>query len=75
MRKNTLCFGDNLAFLKNPTLFPDESIDLIYLDPPFNTQRGYNVLFKEVDGTPSTLQIQVIYRYPELERRRRRAPR
>lgn len=57
-RKNTLCFGDNLAFLKNPSLFPDESIDLIYLDPPFNSQRGYNVLFKEVDGTPSASQIQ-----------------
>lgn len=58
IRKNLLCFGDNLAFLKNASLFPDECVDLIYLDPPFNSQRGYNVLFKEVDGTPSASQIQ-----------------
>lgn len=56
--KNRLFFGDNLTFLNNPAYFPDESVDLVYLDPPFNSQRGYNVLFKEVDGTPSASQIQ-----------------
>ena len=40
--KNLLCYGDNLAFLKNTDLLPDESIDLIYLDPPFNSSRSYN---------------------------------
>jgi 16S rRNA G966 N2-methylase RsmD len=35
-RKNLLCFGENFAFLKNASLFPNESVDLIYLDPPFN---------------------------------------
>jgi len=38
-------------------LFPDESVDLIYLDPPFNSQQSYNVLFKEATGTPSEAQI------------------
>jgi DNA modification methylase len=56
-RKDFLCYGDNLTFLKNVNLFPDECVDLIYLDPPFNSKRPYNVLFKDVDGTPSAAQI------------------
>jgi len=52
--KNLLCYGDNLAFLKD---FPDEAVDLIYLDPPFNSQQSYNVLFKEVTGAPEAAQI------------------
>ena len=55
--KNLLCYGDNLRFLADPDLFPPESVDLIYLDPPFNSQQSYNVLFKEVTGTPSEAQI------------------
>lgn len=55
--QNLLCYGDNLTFLKNGALFPNECIDLIYLDPPFNSKRPYNVLFKDVDGTPSAAQI------------------
>ncbi len=55
--KNLLCFGDNLEFLSDSTLFPDECIDLIYLDPPFNSQQNYNVLFKEASGTPAAAQI------------------
>ncbi len=55
--KNMLCFGDNLEFLSDSTLFPDECIDLIYLDPPFNSQANYNVLFKEASGTPAAAQI------------------
>lgn len=35
--------GDNLAVLK---FIPDESVDLVYLDPPFNSQRSYNAIFK-----------------------------
>ena len=35
----------------------DNSVDLIYIDPPFNSKRGYNILFKEADGTASDAQI------------------
>jgi DNA modification methylase len=55
--KNLLCFGDNLGFLRDAQLFGDECIDLIYLDPPFNSQQSYNVLFKEAAGTPAAAQI------------------
>ena len=55
--KNLLCFGDNLEFLADEHLFPDECVDLIYLDPPFNSQQSYNVLFKETSGTPAAAQI------------------
>lgn len=37
---NTLFYGDNLDILRNET--PDESVDLIYLDPPSNSNRNYN---------------------------------
>ena len=42
---NTLFYGDNLPILRKH--IPDESIDLVYLDAPFNSNRSYNVLFKE----------------------------
>ncbi len=54
---NRLYFGDNLQFLRNRECFPDESVDLIYLDPPFNSAQSYNILFKEAEGTPSTAQV------------------
>ena len=53
--KNTLFYGDNLEILREH--IPDESIDLIYLDPPFNSNRSYNVLFKEEGGKASDAQI------------------
>ncbi len=53
--ENRLYFGDNLQILR--TEFPDECVDLVYLDPPFNSKATYNVLFKEVEGTPSAAQI------------------
>lgn len=52
---NTLYFGDNLELLKNH--IADNSVDLIYLDPPFNSNRDYNVLFKEQSGSESPAQI------------------
>ena len=55
---NRLYFGDNLGFLKRVDLFPDECVDLFYLDPPFNSKRDYSVIFKEADGTASASQIQ-----------------
>jgi len=54
---NRLYFGDNLEFLRSRDYFPSESVDLIYLDPPFNSNQSYNVLFKDMEDTPSTAQI------------------
>ena len=54
---NLLYFGDNLYWLRDKTKFPDGSVDLIYLDPPFNSNRNYNVLFKESDVRESEAQI------------------
>ncbi len=42
---NTLYYGDNLPILR--TRIPDASADLVYLDPPFNSTRSYNVFFKD----------------------------
>lgn len=53
--KNKLYFGDNLDILREH--IPDESVDLIYLDPPFNSKASYNVLFAEKNGTASVAQI------------------
>ena len=52
---NTLYYGDNLAVLRDHV--PDESVDLVYLDPPFNSNASYNVLFKEQSGEESPAQI------------------
>ena len=53
--KNKLFFGDNLDILHQ--YVADESVDLIYLDPPFNSNASYNVLFAERSGQKSTAQI------------------
>ena len=53
--KNKLYFGDNLGILREHV--PDESVDLVYLDPPFNSNATYNVLFKEAGGEGSAAQI------------------
>ena len=53
--ENTLFYGDNLKILRE--YIPSESVDLIYLDPPFNSSRSYNVLFKDESGTDSEAQI------------------
>src|SRR5580658_6625175 len=52
---NALYYGDNLAILRNE--IRTESVDLIYLDPPFNSRQDYNVLFAEKDGTRWASQI------------------
>jgi site-specific DNA-methyltransferase (adenine-specific) len=54
---NKLYYGDNLDILRNRAYFPDECVDLIYLDPPFNSSRSYNVLFKDESGRDSDAQI------------------
>jgi DNA modification methylase len=53
--KNTLYYGDNLDVLQR--YVADESIDLVYLDPPFNSARDYNVLFEAKGGEDSAAQI------------------
>jgi site-specific DNA-methyltransferase (adenine-specific) len=55
VEKNQLYYGDNLEVLRQH--IKDESVDLIYLDPPFNSRQDYNVLFAEKDGTRSSSQI------------------
>ena len=54
---NRLYYGDNLDILRSRDYFPDSCIDLIYLDPPFNSNRNYNVLFKSESGADSEAQI------------------
>jgi site-specific DNA-methyltransferase (adenine-specific) len=53
--KNRLYYGDNLPVLRD--YIASESIDLVYLDPPFNSRQNYNVLFAEKDGASSAAQI------------------
>jgi len=55
MRENLLCYGDNLDILR--TDIRDESVDLVYLDPPFKSNQDYNVLFAARDGTRAAAQI------------------
>ena len=52
---NTLFYGDNLQVLRDHV--PSESVDLVYLDPPFNSNASYNVLFRERTGEESPAQI------------------
>lgn len=52
---NTLYYGDNLDVMRRH--LKDESVDLVYLDPPFNSNANYNVLFQEHDKTKSTSQV------------------
>jgi DNA modification methylase len=54
--RNTLFYGDNLAILREH--LSDESVNLIYLDPPFNSNASYNVLFRAPDGHQSQAQIE-----------------
>lgn len=53
---NELYYGDNLKVLREHVA--DESVDLVYLDPPFNSNATYNVLFKAPDGHRSQSQIE-----------------
>jgi DNA modification methylase len=55
---NALYYGDNLDVLRSRENFPDGCVDLIYLDPPFNSQANYNVLFKGPSGKMADAQIE-----------------
>jgi len=52
---NVLYYGDNLDVLRRHVA--DESVDLVYLDPPFNSNATYNVLFGHADGSQAAAQI------------------
>ena len=54
-RMGTLYYGDNLDILRR--YLKDESVDLVYLDPPFNSAQNYNAFFQEKDGTAAASQI------------------
>ena len=51
----TLYYGDNLEILQR--YIQDETVDLVYLDPPFNSAQNYNAFFQEKDGTAAASQI------------------
>ncbi len=62
LSKNKLFYGDNLQVLRGTDAqgqpnIPSQSVDLIYLDPPFNSRQDYHVLFAERDGGRSAAQI------------------
>jgi site-specific DNA-methyltransferase (adenine-specific) len=52
---NRLYYGDNLKILRD--YIPSDSVDLIYLDPPFNSKANYNIIFREENGTSPDSQI------------------
>ena len=62
-----LYYGDNLEIMRK--YLKDESVDLIYLDPPFNSHANYNVLFGEKPGESSVLQIKAFedFRHWDLQ--------
>ncbi len=55
MNTNVLYWGDNRDVLRAE--IPDESVDLIYLDPPFNSKRDYNAIFRDETGAAAPAQI------------------
>lgn len=55
LQTNVLYYGDNLEILRR--YIPDASVDLIYLDPPFNSNRDYNVIFRDESGNRSDAQL------------------
>ena len=55
MKTNVLYYGDNLDILRR--YLPDGSVDLVYLDPPFSSNRSYSVIFKDESGNKSDAQI------------------
>ena len=73
MADNKLYYGDNLDVLRR--YLKDESVDLIYLDPPFNCRQDYNVLFAEKDGTLQLADHGVRGHVGVEPRRRTRLPR
>jgi site-specific DNA-methyltransferase (adenine-specific) len=55
MAENILYYGDNLEILRR--YIKNESVDLVYLDPPFKSDQDYNILFAERNGSQAAAQI------------------
>ncbi len=55
MQTNVLYYGDNLDILRR--YLPDAGIDLVYLDPPFNSNRDDNVIFRDESGNATGAQL------------------
>jgi 16S rRNA G966 N2-methylase RsmD len=55
MAENVLYYGDNLEIIRR--YIDDESVDLVYLDPPFKSNQDYNILFAERNGSHAAAQI------------------
>jgi len=64
MAENVLYYGDNLEILRR--YIEDESVDLVYLDPPFKSDQDYNILFAERNGSHPAAQINLILPAPAL---------
>lgn len=75
LSSNYLYYGDNLTIMRN---MPSACVDLIYLDPPFNSQRNYNLIYKKLTGQPVPEQEEVFCDAwdmdPEKEEMARRMP-
>jgi 16S rRNA G966 N2-methylase RsmD len=52
---NVLYYGDNLDILRR--YLPDAAVDLVYLDPPFNSNRDDNVIFRDESGNATDAQL------------------
>ena len=55
LASNLLYYGDNLDILRR--YLPDAAVDLVYLDPPFNSNRDYNVIFRDESGNATDAQL------------------
>jgi len=55
MQITVLCSGDNLDILRRH--LPETYVDLVYLDPPFNSNRDYNVIFRDESGNATDAQL------------------
>jgi site-specific DNA-methyltransferase (adenine-specific) len=62
---NLLYYGDNLDVLRRH--IKDDTVDLVYLDPPFKSNQDFNVLFAEKDGTGAASQFKAFRRHLGLE--------
>lgn len=75
IRSNRLYYGDNMTIMQN---LPSACVDLIYLDPPFNSQRTYNLIYRQMTGLPLPEQEEAFCDAweldPEKEEMTRRMP-
>ena len=75
LTKNQLLYGDNLTIMRT---MPNACVDLIYLDPPWNSKRNYNLIYKKLTGQPVPEQEEAFCDTwemdPEKEEMARRMP-